>query len=168
MWHKSQKGFSLVEVLVAVVLLALGLLGFAGLQVTGLRYASNAALRFNVSSQINDISDRIRANMVGFNNGSYFTTGSPDSGHCIISDCTPAVMAATDLQDWNASNSRLLPTACLSTGTSIGTVTTAASGKQAILTLNWCERQAYNTQGFSTSSSNAAFVQKTYSITFQP
>jgi type IV pilus assembly protein PilV len=59
---KKQTGFTLIEVLVAVVILALGLIGLAGLQATGLANNQSAYNRSQVSQLAYDITDRMRSN----------------------------------------------------------------------------------------------------------
>jgi type IV pilus assembly protein PilV len=54
-------GLGLVEVLVAVLLLSLGLLGLAQLQATGLRSAHDATLRFTAGALAQDLLERLRA-----------------------------------------------------------------------------------------------------------
>lgn len=56
------KGFTLIEVLVAVVILALGLIGLAGLQANGLANNQSAYNRSQASQLAYDIADRIRSN----------------------------------------------------------------------------------------------------------
>jgi len=62
----AQRAFSLVEVLVAVLVLSVGLLGLAALQVTGLRAADSARIRTEVSIAAYDLADRLRANPTSF------------------------------------------------------------------------------------------------------
>lgn len=64
-------GFTLLEVLVSVLILAVGLLGMAGLQVTGLRSAHSAYLRTQASLLAYDIADSMRANRVNALAGEY-------------------------------------------------------------------------------------------------
>lgn len=58
----SNKGFSLIEILVAVVVLSLGMLGIAALQMTAIRFNQSAQSRTQVTSLANDIIDKMRAN----------------------------------------------------------------------------------------------------------
>lgn len=58
----AQIGFSLVEVLVTMVLLAFGLLGIAGLMVSGISNASSSEAMSKASQLAADIADRMRAN----------------------------------------------------------------------------------------------------------
>ncbi len=64
-------GFTMVEALVALVVLSIGLLGVAGLQLTGLRANSSAASRSQASYLADDIIDRMRANRTAALSGSY-------------------------------------------------------------------------------------------------
>jgi type IV pilus assembly protein PilV len=60
-----QRGFTLLEVLIALLVLAIGLLGLAALQTTGLRSNTMATTRTHATQLAYDISDRMRANVAG-------------------------------------------------------------------------------------------------------
>lgn len=68
------KGFTLIEVLVAVLLLSIGLLGLASLQAWGLRMTGNAMHRSQATLFANDMVERIRANVPGTDSGAYTVT----------------------------------------------------------------------------------------------
>lgn len=57
-----QRGFSMIEVLIALVVLAVGLLGLALLQTTNLRYTQSANLRTQATNLGTELLDTIRAN----------------------------------------------------------------------------------------------------------
>lgn len=59
--HRSN-GFTLIEVLVSMLILAVGLLGIAALQFKGLKYSTDAAIRSNITILTYDIADKIRLN----------------------------------------------------------------------------------------------------------
>lgn len=63
----SQKyaGFTLIEVLITVVILSIGLLGMAGIQIQGLRGTTNSTVRSQATILANDIAERIRMNIDG-------------------------------------------------------------------------------------------------------
>ena len=61
-WQYNQMGFTLVEVLVAVFVLAIGILGMAGMQAVGVRESQNTYYRTQADMLANDIIDRMRAN----------------------------------------------------------------------------------------------------------
>jgi type IV pilus assembly protein PilV len=71
--HRPEKGFTLVETLVALVVLSIGLLGVAGLQLVGLRGNMSAASRTQATYFADDIIDRMRAN--------YNVARGPDAAH---------------------------------------------------------------------------------------
>lgn len=67
-------GFTLIEVLIATLVLAAGLLGLAGLQVASLRDNQSAYNRSQATQLTYDIADRIRANPLVA--GNYLTTSA--------------------------------------------------------------------------------------------
>jgi type IV pilus assembly protein PilV len=86
-----QGGVSLVEVLVATVVLSIGLLGLAGLQASGLRVGQSSIHRGQAAQLAHDIVERMRVN-VGH---------AADYSLALDSDAPEgASVAARDLQDW--------------------------------------------------------------------
>ena len=67
--HKTlnlkNSGFTLIEVLVTVVILSIGLLGMAGIQIQGLRGTTSSTVRSQATILANDIAERIRMNLDG-------------------------------------------------------------------------------------------------------
>lgn len=66
-----QRGFTLIEILVTVVVLAIGLLGLAGLQVKTLSFNRDAYLLSQVTNLEYDMLDRMRANRGAAEIGNY-------------------------------------------------------------------------------------------------
>jgi len=150
-----QNGFSMIEVLVTMVILAIGLLGVAGLQIASVRNTQVAAQRSIATQQAYDIAERMRANMGPFVNGvpvpgegtaggAYDNLGPniPVPPAC-APNCTPAQQAVIDHAAWNTANARVL------TG-GFGTVTINPQGNVPgnppgnlsdgfTVTLNWTE-----------------------------
>lgn len=62
MLSERQSGFSMIEVLIAVLILAVGLLGVAGVQVVSMQNTANANLRSQATILAQDMAERIRAN----------------------------------------------------------------------------------------------------------
>lgn len=58
----TQQGFSMIEVLIAIVVLAIGLLGFALLQTTNLRYTQSANNRTLATNLAYSLLDQMRTN----------------------------------------------------------------------------------------------------------
>jgi len=115
----SQGGFTLIEVLSAIVILSIGLLGIAGLQAVAKKANADAIQRTTATMLANDIIERMRANKgqadlylisndAPFTSSASTTTSGDDvSGatQCFISggnpvSCTPQQMALFDLRRW--------------------------------------------------------------------
>lgn len=99
----SERGISMIEALVALVVLSIGMLGIAGLYVTSVKTNRSALLRTQAVNFVNDMSDRIRAN--GSARGAYDLAsygGSPVTHNCISVVCTTENLAEDDLQRWLA------------------------------------------------------------------
>jgi type IV pilus assembly protein PilV len=100
-------GFSLVEVLVALLVLSIGTLGVANLQIIGIFANGAGNQRAQATLLANDLVDRIRANRAGALAGSYNIAGDSDppaDPGCFgaAANCTPAQQAAADLAAWRA------------------------------------------------------------------
>lgn len=105
----SQAGFTLVEVLVALVVMSVGMLGIAALYLEGLRAGRTALYRTTAVTLAADMADRIRANR---NAGpAYAGTGPGANGDCVNGpvDCTAEELAADDWLDWNTQLVTRLP-----------------------------------------------------------
>ncbi len=113
----------MVEVLVAMIVLAVGIIGLLRLQAEGLKNNHSAYLKSQVVSLIDDMADRIRANEAGFKNNYYDTidtsTLSSDPGFdCMThysgtssgSACNKQELARYDIYVWGKALSTMLPT----------------------------------------------------------
>ncbi len=106
-------GFTLIEVLVAVLVLAIGLLGIAGLQAAGLQMNNSAYLRSQAAVLTQDLADRVRANTEGYQTGAY-DIGDPSSvsqtSSCFTTaGCSSTQLAQSDVARWRAAVQSLLP-----------------------------------------------------------
>ncbi len=97
---KINAGFTLIEVLIAVVILAGGLLGLAALQATTLRNNQSAYFRSLATQLAYDISDRMRSNRAGVIAGVY-NDAAASNDNCEVNTCTPAQMAGYDMARWH-------------------------------------------------------------------
>jgi len=81
----NQRGFSLLEVLVAVVVLAFGLLGFALLQTMSVRYVQSANYRTQATNLAYDLSEQMRSNRfqsAWYANASFASGSKTAAGVC--------------------------------------------------------------------------------------
>lgn len=88
-----QSGFSLLESLVAILVLAVGLLGLAGLMASTMRNSHGSYFRTQAVWLSYDVADRMRANRQAALDGNY---------NIALGDAAPggASVSATDLQAW--------------------------------------------------------------------
>lgn len=146
-----QRGFTLLEVMVAVFVLAVGLLGMAHLQITSLKHNQSAEYRSQAALFAADMLDRMRANREAAQNGNYALA---------IGDNLPAntdTIADADIVDWRDSLSRYLPNGS-------GLIACAAfdvnSEFVCDITISWNETQNdgnnYGTLGTSTFTISGA------------
>lgn len=122
----TQGGVSLLEVLIALLVLAIGVLGAVLLQTNALRYSASAADQTQASFIAYDLLDRMRANPA--NLASYALT--------VSAGCTTASPAASilavDLADFTHAVSCLLPA---------GQGSVELDGQQATVTIGWSEER---------------------------
>jgi type IV pilus assembly protein PilV len=102
-----QSGFTLVEVLIALVIMSIGMLGIAGLYVHSMQAGSTSLFRHHAVTLAGDIADRIRANPRA--GAAYALAGA--NNNCVGGgiDCTPAEMAANDIFLWDQQAAATLP-----------------------------------------------------------
>ena len=137
---KQQRGVGLVEVLIALLVLSIGLLGLAALQTQALKFNQGAFLRTHATTLAYDILDRMRANRdQASSTNSYITaagTGIPAmTTNCEASDCSPSDMAEYDLNKWKAALQARLPN---------GDGTISVSGSIFTITTQWDSRDDGN------------------------
>lgn len=90
--RRDARGFTLLEVLIALLVLAFGLLGFALLQTMNLRFTQSANSRTQATNLAYDLLDQIRANRLQAPEYTAITPGTfaGEDGK----DCTPTSVAA--------------------------------------------------------------------------
>lgn len=99
---RKLSGFTILEVLIAVIILSVGILGLAGLQAVALRNNHSAFLRSQATMLAYDISDRMRANLTETQADGYDLTAANPNANCIgTTGCTEAQMAGHDISEWN-------------------------------------------------------------------
>ena len=161
--NSRSRGFSLIEVLVALLVLSVGLLGMAILQVQGLKYNTNSYQRTQATFLAYDIIDRMRANKVGADAGAYCLTTAAPSNPCnttavpatnTCGDTTGGCTSFTDLANYDISHwytlqTRYLPNTGGTPSSIRREIVTTTGGKNVFrytITINWMERDAPITQ----------------------
>jgi len=156
--HKAHTGFTLIEILVTIVIVSIGLLGLAGLQINGLRANISSEARSKATLLADDIAERMRANPLGVTAGAYNNI-TVDLANCIVparlcgntstndvvDTCTAVEMATFDIWEWGCGTAA----ADVKEGGLINhlpggtaTITCAAPcppGSRHTITVNWTE-----------------------------
>ena len=137
----QSQGFSLVEVLVALLVLSIGLLGLAALQTTSLQYNTGSYLRTQATFLAYDIIDRMRVNSAAVVDSDGTGYDQPTSTaisftvDCGASSCTSAELANYDVKKWYDRAVVTLPNATTTPPTiNIGPT------KLVTITIRWMER----------------------------
>ncbi|MFC4528358.1 type IV pilus modification protein PilV [Dyella halodurans] len=164
-----QRGVSLIEVLMAVLIFSVSLIGMAGLLMMATRSNQAAYLRTQVAFLAGNMADRMRANPAAVWDGSYNQT-IPFSGtqNCQTASCTPDQLATADLAAWNSQLAAFLPKpgatiACSQTGITYTPSANQVSmrppyGGNCTMTITWSERQTGDTVGTDSSAITQQFV----------
>lgn len=125
---RRQRGLTLMEVLVSLLVMAFGLLGVAVLQTTTLRYQSGTSERASLAMLLGDFQERVRANLAQapgeVSASPYVRDGEAAAWNSALdalpANCssgaaiTPAERAACDMAEWQRAVRRTLPNGSVS------------------------------------------------------
>lgn len=167
------QGFTLIEVLVALIVISIGLLGVAKMQVVALAESAIAAKRSLAAVEAASLASSMHANRAywaaGLAPASFTVSGAKISdanlsqtANCASgTSCTALALAAYDTQQWVGALNALLPgpTALVSCSQ------TAGSPVSCIIQINWAEQQVVlNPQG----ASGPTLLSPTYTLYVEP
>jgi len=135
---KQNAGFTLLEVLIALLILSVGLLGLASLQTRGLAMGHNAYLRGQAVLLARDMAERIRVNSnyvltTEDTDATEYTVDysqTPTSTDCSTASCTPAQLAQYDVDQWLTSLGNILPAGD-------GQISKDEGGVDYVITVRW-------------------------------
>jgi type IV pilus assembly protein PilV len=152
------RGFTLVEVLVAMVVAAVGLLGLAKMQALAVSATKESGSRALIALQAGSLASSMYANASYWASASAPASVSVAKGTGVVTDtagtlsgsltssnyasgctslCTPAAMAANDLQVWALGLAQQFPTASATVACS---ATTAAKPTNCLVAIKWSEK----------------------------
>jgi len=161
--RSAQGGFSLIEVLIALLVLALGLLGLAFLQVLNVRYTNSAEHRTMATNLATEVVDMMRSNprhMVLYNRlteASFAAYAVPATGCSAVGD--DAATALKNLDRWRCDVKSQLPDG----RGSVVVVGNDAAGYTATVTVSWVDDVGREDDG----ASNADGIGKVTSFQVQ-
>ncbi len=148
----DNKGFTLIEVLVAALVLAIGILGIASVILTGLKSDKSAYYRSQASAIAYDIADRMRLNSDALNSYIGIDTDNATASipSCITTDggCSAAQQFVVDFFEWKGNFHNVSNVAAFSPKlpNGRGQVTIDGSGRY-VVTITWSEDDWANNAG---------------------
>ncbi len=153
MSKKQNAGFTLLEVLIALLILSVGLLGLASLQTRGLAMGHNAYLRGQAVLLARDMAERIRANSnyvlttaeTGATEYTIDYDHTPTSTDCSAASCTPVQLAQYDIDQWLTSLGSTLP---------MGAGQISKNGVDHVITVRWDSKRNGVVEDLKTYSLN--------------
>jgi len=129
---KLSHGYSMLEMLIALLVISIGLLGVATLQSRGQQFNYLAHIRTQATFLAYDIMDRMRTNVEQARLGTYQNPPPTSSPECMKKPCSWELLAQYDLFEWYQLVRDNLPE---------GSATIISSGEGAyIIELSWDER----------------------------
>ena len=141
-----QQGFSLIEALVAFLILSVGMLGIASLQTMSLKSGHTAAMRTVAVMKVEEILESMRSNPTALPSYSVGTADMGVDNGCsqttvAATTCTPPEMALDEVFRWKRSLIEALPN---NAGTTASVVIILPVPPQTlsevVVTVNWSER----------------------------
>jgi len=137
---RSQRGDTMIEVLVTIIIIAVGVLGTAAMQVTTLKNLSSSHSASVAAILADDFSERMRANPSAALNNAYVHNANPgpvfppcDAGACSLAD-----LATYDIGTWWQQVTAVLPSGS-------GQVTRNAGTDTFVLTVRWDDDRSGST-----------------------
>ncbi len=166
--NRRIQGFTLIEALIALLVLTIGLLGAAGMLITSVRNSHNSYLRSQASFIADSMLERMHANPLGVWGGHYngaLDSSTPAAPSCGSTGCTPRQVAEFDRAAIARQVAQHLPRG----GGSITCQTNGAApvrnfGIQPIdgscrITMSWNEKRDVDATGFGGTQSFEVEVQ---------
>jgi type IV pilus assembly protein PilV len=134
----SQQGMTLIEVMIALLILAIGLLGVAALQSQGQQHTAAAQVRTHATVLANSFIDRVRINRIVANNGGYgdfSSTTRPAAANCRTNSCTTTLLRNFDVNEWLDQVENTLPAGR-------GTIAYSTTLNRYTITIFWALRES--------------------------
>jgi type IV pilus assembly protein PilV len=161
---QRRNGFTLVEVLIALLVMSIGLLGIGKIMMLSARANDSALMRSQATALGYTILDAMRANRQAALSGAYITAGAdPGAVACTVAaPCSSGQQAQNDLHLWVLSLAAGLPA-----GQGSVAINTAAVGADAInqttatVTVQWTDTVAQQTFGGPAAGNQVSIVLET-------
>lgn len=146
---KNQKGVTLLESLVAIVIMALGIMGIVGVQLRTLTDTQTSVRRAQAIRLIDDLGERMKVNpsaitnidayVMGWATGTGVPMTSQATSNCSTSNCSNSQIAAYDIREWKRAVERTLPMG--NANTFLSTADPVTNQRQLGILLRWRENE---------------------------
>jgi type IV pilus assembly protein PilV len=171
----GHRGFSLVEVMVALVVMSVGLLGVAKMQAAALSNTAIASTRSLAAIEASSLAASMHANRGYWSStavatsislqGTTVTPNVAALADCLGGTCTPAGMAQFDLHEWTLAASQVLPPDYRATIVCTPLVTP----QNCTITIQWAEKSvAVNKDGKDQATADINLNHPTYELYVEP
>lgn len=136
----KNRGFTLVEALIAFFILSIGMLGIASLQTISLKAGKTSVYGSVATMKVDELFESMRANLSANPNVLLAYEGAGSDKGCIASDCKPLALAQEDVYWWKKNLKAGLPGAAVST---VVVTPAVAPSKMATvkISISWDERK---------------------------
>ncbi len=101
--QRNQSGFTMLELLISILIMSIGVLGMAGLQIVSMQQNRSALMQGEATLKVNDLLDRIRANPSTDYSGIALTDTPASTQDCIGNNCSETQMKNYDIAQWQCS-----------------------------------------------------------------
>lgn len=131
--RRQQRGDTMIEILVTILVLAVGVLGVAAMQITTLKNLNSSHSASIASMLAEDFGERMRANSAAALDNDYNHSSAPTSEtNCVANTCDAGDLAIYDMNSWWQSLNANLPSATGQVARAMGTDT-------FVITVRWDE-----------------------------
>ena len=131
--YRKCRGLTLVEILIALLVLSIGLLGLAALQTSSLRFNTSSYYRTQATALAYDFADRMRANRQAALDGQYLVAFQDPPPACGAANVAGSV-AEQDIASWRNALACRIPQ-------STGSVTPIGAGNEVTVIVQWDDSQ---------------------------
>ena len=158
----GQGGFTLLEVLIALLVLSISLLGIGKLMMLSARANDSAYMRSQATALAYTMLDAMRANrqaaiVQGYDTAMGVVPGLPGCGTTVANPCNSGQQAQNDLSLWGASLAAALPLGQGSVATAVVPAPgSGANNVTATVTVQWADKVAE--QSFGAPAGNVVAI----------
>jgi type IV pilus assembly protein PilV len=159
--RQRQGGFTLLEVLIALLVLSIGLLGIGKLMMLSARANDSAYMRSQATALAYTMLDAMRANrqaaiVQGYDTAMGVVPGQPGCGTTVAAPCNSGQQAQNDLNLWGTSLAAALPLGQGSVATAVVPAGSGANNVTATVTVQWADKVAE--QSFGAPAGNVVAI----------